>query len=362
VNIEEADLNPKLSAILTDMCSALTITNTAQVELIGLAKTRSFRQSRPAQRISSNSVPRKEVRNPPAGLASAREILHNRAPLRQEPLSDNTPWTTVGKGGKHTTPPEIVVTKETSSRPAMTTEEKLEGKFKEAIKESERSLLLHNLNMGNAPILNQETMLTKVTADLIARATAAEDAKLHTEGSNLPSASVIESIDDVLSVVNQMEFFGKVTKPCKIPGKNATFYTIPVKMRFKDRDTRNRAEVIIRDICQVSSSTPYPPILRECIRRTTAHYKAQFPGDYIRVNLDVHDKTLKVSRRPGSREAKGNWEQIVRGIKLPVAVLDVNNRKVPDDLDLTFPEPMRMECDEKSDSANAAESPTHGEV
>jgi hypothetical protein len=122
VNIEEADLNPKLSAILTDMCSALTITNTAQVELIGLAKTRSFRQSRPAQRISSNSVPRNEVRNPPAGLASAREILHNRAPLCQGPLSDNTPWTTVGKGGKHITPPEIVVTKETSSRPAMTTE------------------------------------------------------------------------------------------------------------------------------------------------------------------------------------------------------------------------------------------------
>jgi hypothetical protein len=48
VNIEEADLNPKLSAILTDMCSALTITNTAQVQLIGLAKTRSLRHSRSA--------------------------------------------------------------------------------------------------------------------------------------------------------------------------------------------------------------------------------------------------------------------------------------------------------------------------
>jgi hypothetical protein len=118
----------------------------------------------------------------------------------------------------------------------MTTEERLEGKFRDAIQESERSLLIHNLNMGNNPILNQETMLNKVTADLIAKATAAEDAKLQTNSGNIPSVSVIESIDDFLSVVNQMEFFGKVTKPCKVPGKNATFYTIPVKLRFKERE------------------------------------------------------------------------------------------------------------------------------
>jgi hypothetical protein len=343
------------------MCSALTITNSAQVELIGLAKSRSTRQSRSAQRSSSHSIPRNEERNPPAGLPLL-ERFFTTGLLSVRGLGDNTPWTTIGRGGKHLTPPEVVVTNESSSRPAMTTEEKLEGKFREAIKESERSLLLHNLNMGNAPILNQETMLPNVMADLIAKATAAEDAKLHTEGSNLPSVSVIESIDDVLSVVNQMEFFGKVTKPCKIPGKNATFYTIPVKLRFKDRDTTNRAETIFRDICQVSSSTPYPPILWECIRKTTAHYKAQFPGDYIRVDLEVSDKSLKVSRRPGPREEKGSWEQIARGIKLPVAVLDVNNRRIPDDIVLSFPEPMRMEYEEKSDTAGSAESHLRSEV
>jgi hypothetical protein len=263
------------------------------------------------------------------------------------------PW---AEGGKHLAPPEIRVIKETAPAPVMTTEEKMESKFREVIKESERSLLIHNLNMGNTPILNQETMTTKVTADLIAKATAVEDARSSTDSGNLPSVSVIDSIDDVLSVVNQMEFFGKVTKPCKVPGKNAAFYTIPVKMRFKDRDTRNRAETIFRDICQVSSSTPYPPILRECIRKTTAHYKTVFPEDYIRVNLDVGDKSLKVSRRPGPREDKGKWELVARGIRLPLAVLEVNSKKIPEDLPLHFPEPMGMDFEAGNDAADKAES------
>ncbi len=81
VNIEEADLNPKLAAILTDKCSALTITNSAQVDLIGLAKSRKMRTLDSVTSSSTHAAPRSEVRNPPAGLAAAREFFHSRAPL-----------------------------------------------------------------------------------------------------------------------------------------------------------------------------------------------------------------------------------------------------------------------------------------
>jgi hypothetical protein len=76
----------------------------------------------------------------------------------------------------------------------------------------------------------------------------------------------------------------------------------------------------------------------------------------IRVNLDVGDKSLKVSRRPGPREDKGKWELVARGIRLPLAVLEVNSKKIPEDLPLHFPEPMGMDFEAGNDAADKAES------
>jgi hypothetical protein len=61
------------------------------------------------------------------------------------------------------------------------------------------------------------------------------------------------------------------------------------------------------------------------LRRSTLNSWAR--SYYIRVNLDVSDKSLKVSRRPGPREDKGKWELVARGIRLPLAVLEVNSKR-----------------------------------
>jgi hypothetical protein len=162
--------------------------------------------------------------------------------------------------------------------PEETEEEKLQRKFTDAIRDAERSTLCFNLNMGNVPIMNKSTISEK--ASLALTKMAAEK-----EGRNsFPSADAVAAIDDVTSLVTKMEFFGASTKQYK--GKGSTgFCTVPVKYQFKDKDHRIYAEKTLRETCQVKCATPYPAIVRECIKQVVDHVRLTHPEDFVRVSV-----------------------------------------------------------------------------
>jgi hypothetical protein len=325
--------------ILEELCKAISITNALQVEIIaGINSRDSPVSSSSANVCSSHSLP----------VHSQTRQGNDRSHLKQAPLGGDGEWVQVVNRNQKTRAAQV-----TAQVDAPVSEEaKKSAKFREAIRESESSILLHGLNMGNSPILNPDTMCTKVTSDLISKAAACEEKISKRNNRGIPSQGVVDTLDDLMSMVKHMDFFGKVTKPCRVPGNpelNNTYYSIPVRMRFQDRDTRARAEAILRSTCQVGTTIPYPAILRECMQRTMKHYKDMYQGDYIRVNLELSKMALKVSRREGSRENKGEWHVCASNIKLPEEVLDVASRTVPAVLPLEFPPPHsggEMEQDE----------------
>jgi len=207
-------------------------------------------------------------------------------------------------------------------------------KFREAVKEAEKATLIFNLNMGKVPIMNKNSMSTKATVALTEMAAATEG-----KSSSIPSADAVASIDDVLSMVKGMTFFGKATKSYS-NGKDplsGSFCTVPVKYSFQNKDTRIRAETTLREKCKVNCSTPYPIILRETIRQSVAHIKAQFPDNHVRVNVDTANLGLKISRRPPNCPV---WKDYKHPVPLPPEVFDVTARSVPVGFKVTgLPEP-----------------------
>ena len=197
-------------------------------------------------------------------------------------------------------------------------------KFKEAVKEAEKSTLIFNLNMGKVPIMNKNSMSTKATVALTEMAAATEG-----KHSSIPSEEAVATIDDVLSMVTGMTFFGKSTKTYKNPKDplSGAYCSIPVRYTFKNKDTRIRAETALRDKCKINCSTPYPTILRETIRQTVSHFKNQFTDNQVRVTVDTVNLGLKVARRP---KDSPTWQEFKRHIPLPAEVFDVNARQVPD--------------------------------
>jgi hypothetical protein len=197
--------------------------------------------------------------------------------------------------------------------------------FVDAVKYSERSTLVFNLNLGNQKTLNEKAIVTKATLALSEAAAEVAGSK-----GKPPSKETVEILDDVMSVATNVTLYGKVTKPYenarnnKDP-RNRTFFTMPVRYDFRDRDTRIEAETILRETCKVECTTPYPIILRHCIKQVIQHVRAEFPKDYVKVTVDAENMALKISRR-----SSDGWYTFDDPIYLPKEVLDINARWVPD--------------------------------
>ena len=169
--------------------------------------------------------------------------------------------------------------------------------------------------MGATPIMNPETMKRKFTENVIANAASVE---LKEDGR--PSAAVAEQLDDALAMVTKMEFFGKQTKKSKNKlGEDDDFCTIPVKLVFKDKETREAADGRLRKLCKMGGTIPYHRTLRNVINTTIEDAKSKYPRSFIQVKVDVENFQLKISRLED-----GTWYNNVEQVTLPDSVLDLS--------------------------------------
>jgi hypothetical protein len=208
-------------------------------------------------------------------------------------------------------------------------------KFKDAVRDAEKSTLIFNLDMGKVPLVNRDTMSTRATMALTQRAAQVENSR-----TSVPSADSMAAIDDALSVVTGMKFYGRATKSYQKANDplSGSFCTVPVRYDFQDKETRSYAENVLRDKCKVQCSTPYPIILRETIRQVINGVKAEYPNSYVRVSVDTSDMCLRVARRPmidpGSNAEK-SWHTLDDPVPIPAEALDIAARKVPDGFKIT---------------------------
>jgi len=193
-------------------------------------------------------------------------------------------------------------------------------KFMNEVREAERSMLVFRTNMGTVPVMNTETMRKKFTADVTAKAAVVEE-----KTGGRPSAGVVTQLDDTLSMITKMEYFGKVTKKATKMNENRVrveeeFFTIPVKLMFKDKTTREAAEGRLRNLCKVSSTVPYHRTLRNAINQIVTECKEKYRGNFIQAKLVPEKLQVKISRRDEDRR----WHNDVEVVDLPESVLDLS--------------------------------------
>jgi hypothetical protein len=185
-------------------------------------------------------------------------------------------------------------------------------KFVQAVREAERSTLIFNTDMGNVSIMNTNTMNRKFSMALKDMA-AAVDGNANGE----PKADTVTQLDDTLSMVKNMEYFGKATK--KAAKKD--FFTIPVKLTYKDKDTRASAESNLRKLCKVSCTTPYHSTLRDVIKKVVEDCKQKLGKGFVQTRIDTEKMCIKVSYNDN-----GVWHNDVEVVPLPDSVYDTSNK------------------------------------
>jgi hypothetical protein len=320
--VNDAEMDPVLVSVFGTICEAMRGICSVQDKIVTAAMQNNV--SIPATPVASYRGPAPEM----VSLGATAKRPRAQA-LTQTSLSQPMP-------SPAATQPELAPARpSTVAGPGKKSEDPVKKRFKDAIRDAERSTLVLNLNMGRLPIMNREAMSKKATLALTAAAAAKEERTV-----SYPCEDSIAAIDDVLSVVKNISFFGAGTKSYKNPRDelSGSYCTAPVKYEFKDKETKLAAEKIIKDTCGVSYTTPYPTMVRECIKQIIADVKKVYPDNFIRVNIDTDLMVFKVARKP-PKDAKDNaWHYGKVDIPIPEAALDINTRKVPKDFKLEVPE------------------------
>ena len=193
-------------------------------------------------------------------------------------------------------------------------------RFVQAVKDAEKATLVFNTDMGTVPVMNTQTMNRKFSLALKAKA-AVVDGNVNGE----PTRDTITRLDDTLSMVKSMDYFGKTTKKVTDnQDRDRVYYTIPVKLNYKDRETRIAAEVNLRKLCKVSCTTPYHATLRTEIKRAVDCAKVKYEATWIQARIDLEDMCLRLSYREGEV-----WHNDVEMIPLPEEVYDTSRKFSP---------------------------------
>jgi hypothetical protein len=187
-------------------------------------------------------------------------------------------------------------------------------KVRQAIARAERSVTVFDLDLGPVPVLNKDTLSKKVTLLLHERA--------QQEGiyKGNPAAAE-EAMDDLLSCAS-IDILGKgsrifYNKKDNCDPRNGKMCTVPIKLSFRDKETRFQAELALKKACKVKCGTPYPKNLRGMLDDFVKSCKPEHPGCFILAKVDA-EKLLITAR---ARSDKG-WKDVNRSVPIPLDILD----------------------------------------
>ena len=203
-------------------------------------------------------------------------------------------------------------------------EEVAKKKVKQAIRTAEKKTIIFNLDLGQVPTINKSTLSRKVTVAL------SEKAKAGNHDYNVNDAE--DTIDDVLSC-SKLEFMGSSSRAFynKKDGNdksNGKYCTLPVRLDFKDKETRIQAEISLRKICKVSCSTPYPKQLRAILKQLVDEGKKAAPDSFIRTRVNVDKLTIDVHAKDGS-----NWLDLGLSRDIPLNILNFHEAQEAESMD-----------------------------
>jgi hypothetical protein len=209
------------------------------------------------------------------------------------------PLAACGSGGGRVPPPQV------PQKPQVAAGVK---ELREALEKSERETVVFDANLGKLGIANRGSLANTFSVGLRAAVVEAAAAT---------GADPIEAVrvtDDALSCASDMEFVGARSERAKDrDGNMRDFYTMPVKMKFEDRDARINFEKQLKSHAGLRSVMSLPKPIRIEQSALQKALKDLYPDDYIMVRPDSRTLRLVSYRKVGG---VGKWERGMEEVAL----------------------------------------------
>jgi hypothetical protein len=234
-DVNNAELDPAVVEVFSSICDAMRGICTLQDNMVTASLKNNGQTAVPASQqsvpvpvnnmVSLGAIPKRP--RVPNSLSQPVPVSHSGDTGTRHTDSNVFTGTGSGSASLHANSAQRL------TQPAQPVQDPAVKRYKDAIRDAERSTLVLNLNMGRIPLMNKDTMAKKATLALTAAVAAKQKSK-----TSVPDAEAVATIDDVLSVVKNYSFYGTGTKTYKNERDelSGSYCTAPVKYEFKDKE------------------------------------------------------------------------------------------------------------------------------
>jgi len=200
-----------------------------------------------------------------------------------------------------------------------------ENMLRIALEVADKSLVVFGSNLGTAQIGNRNTLSANFTNGL-------RDAAINKAGEDAAAAAEsVRQVADALSCAETIDFIGWTSTVHRARGEGGedsdgaaalpappTFYSMPVKLTFPDRESRIYFEQTIRKNCGVSSKMDLPKNLRTASAEFGTGLRAKHPGKIVVVKTDIRRKLFTaIAKNNGDQ----SWERLEDTLAITPAMM-----------------------------------------
>jgi hypothetical protein len=212
--------------------------------------------------------------------------------------------------------PLATATQNAEKKSAPPTSQKPEAgvrELKEALLKADREAVIFYADLGKLGLANRTALANAFSAGL--RAKVVENAKSNGQD----PAEAIRVTDDALSCVSDMEFIGTRSERAKDrSGAEKTFFTMPVKVKFEDRDARINFEKQVKNTAGLRAVMSLPKPIRVEQSAFQKALRDRYKSDFIMVKPDPRTLRLISFRKEGG---EGKWFRGEEELALPPGIM-----------------------------------------
>jgi hypothetical protein len=163
--------------------------------------------------------------------------------------------------------------------------------LKEGLQKADTESIIFDADLGPATMANRKSLAGAFSAGV----RTATIAKAMADG--LDPAEAVRVMDDAISCITDMEFIGSnsqkfTNKNNANDPRNDKFCTMPIKVKFDDRNARIHFETVSRKLCNLKASISLPKPIRVEQAAFLRAVRERYPGKVVTSRVDMRNLSL----------------------------------------------------------------------
>jgi hypothetical protein len=188
--------------------------------------------------------------------------------------------------------------------------------LKESLEKADCESILFDADLGNVTMGNRHGLNAAFSNGIRKAVLETAAAK------NLDPAESVRAMNDALECVSEMDFIGLKSERSKnkdpVTNAQKEHFTMPVKLKFEDRNSRLYFEKSIKSHCGLRATMSLPRPIREEQGLFANALRARYPGDAISARPDVASMHF-IAFKKGPTEKK--WTRCSETIPIPNGIV-----------------------------------------